>query len=105
MRPLLLLPDLADIHQALVEDYRESFEFAAAKLLAQPSWTLEATVVLMHLHNGAVTIGPVRSLPLKQQQQWPTEQAAQTRSNVATDTRYIDGSSKNALGIFDAIKQ
>ncbi|MCP9841637.1 hypothetical protein KBY93_13485 [Synechococcus sp. J7-Johnson] len=36
----------------------------ADKLLAQPSWTLEATVVLMHLHNGGVTIGPVRSLPL-----------------------------------------
>ena len=58
------MPDLADIHQALVEDYRESFEIAAGKLLAQPSWTLAATVVLMHLHNGAVTIGPVRSLPL-----------------------------------------
>ena len=58
------MPDLADIHQALVEDYRESFEIAAGKLLAQPSWILEATVVVMHLHNGAVTIGPVRSLPL-----------------------------------------
>ena len=99
------MPDLADIHQALVEDYRESFEFAAGKLLAQPSWTLEATVVLMHLHNGAVTIGPVRSLPLKQQQQWPTEQAAQARTKVATDTCYIGESSKNALGTFDAVKQ
>jgi hypothetical protein len=58
------MPDLTGIHQALVEDYRESFEIAAGKLLAQPSWTLEATVVLMHLHNGAVTIGPVRSLSL-----------------------------------------
>jgi hypothetical protein len=34
------------------------------QLMAQPSWTLEATVVMMHLLNGAVTIGPVRSLPL-----------------------------------------
>ena len=58
------MPDLAQIHQALVEDYRESFVVAADQLLAQPSWTLEATVVLMHLHNGEVTIGPVRSLPL-----------------------------------------
>jgi hypothetical protein len=58
------MPDLAQIHQALVEDYRESFVVAADQLLAQPSWTLEATVVLMHFHNGEVTIGPVRSLPL-----------------------------------------
>jgi hypothetical protein len=58
------MPDLADIHEALVEDYRESFEIAAAKLLAQPSWTLEATVVLMHTETGEATIGPVRSLPL-----------------------------------------
>jgi len=58
------MADLTGIHQALVEDYRETFEIAAGKLLAQPNWTLEATVVLMHLHNGAVTIGPVRSLPL-----------------------------------------
>ena len=54
------MPDLADIHQALVEDYRESFEIAAGKLLAQPSWTLEATVVLMHTETGEVTIGPVQ---------------------------------------------
>jgi len=38
------MPDLAEIHQALVEDYRESFELAAGKLLAQP--------------DGAATIGP-----------------------------------------------
>jgi len=28
------MPDLAQIHQALVEDYRESFELAANNLLA-----------------------------------------------------------------------
>ena len=58
------MPDLADIHKALVDDYRESFEIAVAKLLAQPSWTLEANVVLMHTETGEVTIGPVRSPPL-----------------------------------------
>ncbi|WP_094555441.1 hypothetical protein [Synechococcus sp. 1G10] len=58
------MENLSDVHQTLVEDYRESMVIAADKLLAQPSWTLEATVVLMHLHSGAVTIGPVRSLPL-----------------------------------------
>ena len=58
------MADLSQIHQALVEDYRESFVIAAGQLLAQPSWNLEATVVLMHLNSGAVTIGPVRSLPL-----------------------------------------
>jgi hypothetical protein len=58
------MADLAQIHQALVEDYHESFQVAAGKLLAQPSWTLEATVVLMHLNSGAVTIGPVQNLPL-----------------------------------------
>jgi hypothetical protein len=58
------MPDLAQIHQALVEDHRESFVNAAGKLLAQPCWTLEATVVLMNLPNDAVTIGPVGSLPL-----------------------------------------
>ena len=58
------MADLSQIHQALVEDYRESFVIAAGQLLAQPSWNLEATVVLMHLNSGGVTIGPVRSLPL-----------------------------------------
>ncbi|MCP9841949.1 hypothetical protein KBY93_15135 [Synechococcus sp. J7-Johnson] len=58
------MENLSDVHQALVEEYRESMVIAAGKLLAQPSWTLEATVVLMHLHSGGVTIGPERSLPL-----------------------------------------
>ena len=58
------MADLSQIHQALVEDYRESFVLAAGQLLAQPSWNLEATVVLMHLNSGAVTIGPVCNLPL-----------------------------------------
>ena len=58
------LADLSQIHQALVEDYREAFVIAAGQLLAQPSWNLDAIVVLMHLNRGAVTIGPVRSLPL-----------------------------------------
>ncbi|WP_094510573.1 hypothetical protein [Synechococcus sp. MW101C3] len=58
------MPDLGDIHQALVEDNRGSFEIAAGQLLAQPSWTLEAIVVLMHTETGEVSIGPVRSLPL-----------------------------------------
>ncbi|QPN56623.1 hypothetical protein I1E95_16485 [Synechococcus sp. CBW1107] len=60
----LSMSDLARIHQALVEDYRESFVIAAGRLMALPSWTLEATVVLMHTQTGEVTIGPVRSLPL-----------------------------------------
>ena len=34
------------------------------KLLAKPSWTLEAAMELMQLHNGVFTIGPVRSLQL-----------------------------------------
>ena len=58
------MADLSQIHQALVEDYHESFVLAAGQLLAQPSWNLEASVVLIHLNSGAVTIGPVRSLPL-----------------------------------------
>jgi hypothetical protein len=58
------MSDLVDIHQALVEDNRRAFENAAGQLLSQPSWTLEATVVLMHTETGEVTIGPVRSLPL-----------------------------------------
>ncbi|WP_094510658.1 hypothetical protein [Synechococcus sp. MW101C3] len=58
------MSELGDIHQALVEDNRGAFENAADQLLAQPSWTLEATVVLMHTETGEVTIGPVRSLPL-----------------------------------------
>jgi hypothetical protein len=32
------MADLSQIHQALVEDYRESFVIAAGQLLAQPSW-------------------------------------------------------------------
>lgn len=58
------MPDLADIHQALVEDFRESFVEAAGRLLAQPSWTLEATVVLIQIEAAEVTVGPVGSLPL-----------------------------------------
>ena len=34
------MADLSQIHQALVEDYRESFVIAAGQLLAQPSWNL-----------------------------------------------------------------
>lgn len=33
----------------MVEEYRGSMEIAVGKLLAQPSWILEAPVVLMHL--------------------------------------------------------
>ena len=32
--------------------------------LAQPSWSLEATVALIHTQTQGITIGPVRSLPL-----------------------------------------
>ncbi|WP_255381095.1 hypothetical protein [Synechococcus sp. 1G10] len=38
------MDNLSDVHQSLVEDYRESMEIAAGKLLAQPG--------------GAVSIGP-----------------------------------------------
>lgn len=58
------MADLSMIHQALVEDNRESFVLAAGQLLALTSWNLEATVVLMHLNSGEVTSGPVRSLPI-----------------------------------------
>jgi hypothetical protein len=32
--------------------------------LTQPSWSLEATVALIHTQTQGITIGPVRSLPL-----------------------------------------
>jgi hypothetical protein len=41
------MPDLAQIHQALVEDCRWALPIAADKLLAQPSWLLEATLALI----------------------------------------------------------
>ena len=56
--------DLARRHQALAEDYRWHLQIAADKLLAQPSWSLEATVALIHTQTQGITIGPVRSLSL-----------------------------------------
>ncbi|MFZ0407122.1 MAG: hypothetical protein WAM11_03300 [Cyanobium sp.] len=58
------MADLARTHQALAEDYRWHLHIAAGKLLAQPSWSLEATVALIHTQTQGITIGPVRSLPL-----------------------------------------
>jgi hypothetical protein len=58
------MADLARTHQALAEDYRWHLQIAAGKLLAQPSWSLEATVALIHTQTQGITIGPVRSLPL-----------------------------------------
>ncbi|MDM7938522.1 MAG: hypothetical protein QUV06_13855 [Cyanobium sp. CZS 48M] len=56
------MPDLAHIHQALVEEYHESIEVAAGRLLAQPSWTLEATVVLIHTESRAVLLSRQRGI-------------------------------------------
>jgi hypothetical protein len=42
------MPDLADIHQALVEDYRES---------------TETTLLLTQIHSCGVTISPLRQWP------------------------------------------
>jgi hypothetical protein len=42
--------DLVRRHQALAEDYCWHLQMAADKLLALPSWSLEATVVDNHNH-------------------------------------------------------
>jgi len=57
------MPDLARAHQALAEDYRWALQIAAGKLLALPSWLLDATVVLIHTQVEGIKISPVRSLP------------------------------------------
>ena len=57
------MADLARTHQALAEDYRWYLQIAAGKLLALPSWSLDATVALIHTQTQGITIGPVRSLP------------------------------------------
>ena len=57
------MDDLARTHQALAEDYRWHLQIAAGKLLALPSWSLEATVAIIHTQTEGITIGPVRSLP------------------------------------------
>jgi hypothetical protein len=58
------MADLARTHQDLAEDYRWHLQIAADKLLALPSWSLEATVALIHTQTQGITIGPVRSLPV-----------------------------------------
>jgi len=54
--------DLARRHQALAEDYRWNLQIAADKLMALPSWSLEATVALIHTQTEGITIGPVGRL-------------------------------------------
>ena len=54
--------DLARRHKALAEDYRWHLQIAAGKLLAQPNWSLEATVALIDTQAEGVTIGPVGNL-------------------------------------------
>jgi len=57
------MADLARTHQALAEDYRWHLQVAAGKLLDLPSWSLDATVAIIHTQVEGITIGPVRSLP------------------------------------------
>lgn len=50
-------------HPDLVEAYLGALEMAARELLtSQPSWSEEATIVLLHQPQGEVTIAPLRSL-------------------------------------------
>jgi hypothetical protein len=53
---------LARKHQALTEEYHWHLQITADKLLAQPSWSLEATMALIHIQEQGITIGPVGNL-------------------------------------------
>ena len=68
MAPAWILAEAASFfwartQQALTEDYRWHFQIAAGKLIFQPSWSLNATVAIIHTQVEGITIGAVRSLP------------------------------------------
>jgi hypothetical protein len=54
--------DLLLNHPDLVEEYLGALEIAAEKLLALPSWSEEATIVLLHQPQGGVSIAPIQGL-------------------------------------------
>jgi len=54
--------DLLRNHPDLVEEYLGALELAAEKLLALPSWSAEATFVLLHQPQGGVSIAPIQGL-------------------------------------------
>ncbi len=55
--------DLRQTLTTLAEDYKDALVIAMVKLLAQPSWSLQATMVLMHTEKGCASIGSVSALP------------------------------------------
>ena len=55
--------DLLRNHPDLVEEYLGALELAAEKLLDLPSWSEEATCVLLHQPQGGVSIAQVQGLP------------------------------------------
>ncbi len=57
------MADLYRIHQAIAEDYRWHLQIAAGQLLALSSWSLDATVAIIHTQVEGLTIGAVKSLP------------------------------------------
>ena len=54
--------DLLRHHPDLVEEYLGTLELAAEKLLALPSWSEEATCVLLRQPEGGVSIVPIKGL-------------------------------------------
>lgn len=56
------LMDLRHTLRTLAENYRDALAIAMGRLLDQPSWSLEATMVLMHTEKRCATIGPVSAL-------------------------------------------
>jgi hypothetical protein len=51
--------DLLRYHPELVEEYLGAVELAAEQLLALPSWSEEAPIVLLHQPQGGVSIAPI----------------------------------------------
>ena len=54
--------DLRQTLRTQAQDYRDALVIAMGKLLAQPSWSLDATMVLMHTEKCCATIGPLSAL-------------------------------------------
>ncbi|MCP9818393.1 hypothetical protein KBZ18_02660 [Synechococcus sp. Cruz-9H2] len=57
---------LMDIRQTLTtlaEEHKDALQTAMVRLMIQPSWSLETTMVLMQTEKGFATIGPVSALP------------------------------------------
>lgn len=56
------LMDLRHTLRTLAEDYRDALAIAMGRLLDKPSWSLQATMVLIHTEERCATIGPVSAL-------------------------------------------